>query len=1099
MKIKTTIKHTTFSTALLLAAVTGCGVVHAEPLFRDSSHAEHFVAPDALRALPLAAREQFARTLAPLEMSGLTALECHSIFEGIDDLRPSTVEQFCAYFDLEVALLGDSPPGEASPMARLVADHSTRFSDYLVLRLGAERELMMAPVRPPQREAHPGEHAWYAAWVLESGDTNIAETATLALSAERCPKRCALQALILRQRAAIAFANAQREPAIALAQQAAQALRRAPTSEQSLVPMLASGVAELLAALSETKAAFDLLDWAQELAQARLPAGHPAAMHIGVMRFALTANEGSTARAAELLDALRERYPRLDSRARTRQRLLVGTGAQGFMRGTYQEGIDATISAQNILSSQLGSSAPAIGEALNIRGLCEAGYDRNAEAIKLYQQARAIREQAFSSNHPLIAELNHNQSVLFHNMGRYDLAEVFSQRALDGDRAFYGRDHEEVASGLSTLAAVYRNMGEPARAIELLREAVAITTRALGPGHRRTAIMHHSLGQAYLEGGDNDSALASFQTSIDIHTANDPAIRNIPIGLHNLATAANRLGRYKTAQKTLGEVLTRYSEIYGPGHRRVASAYRELAVSQVGLGDDAGADASLMEAMTILSLSDAWEVRWRVMFELAQFEWRQNRPRSAALFGKLALDVLQQLRSTQGSLGTRLQRSFARQRADSYRVVARWLTRTNRLLEAQNILGMLREEEFFDFTRQQRNDNVHHVQLSAAETKARQRLNKMQDRVRTDASKLADFRAELAVVRREFSAPLRRDAVRERRMLARPSRGSAAVYFVVGHDSTQVIAVTAKTERAHEIPMGRTELAQAVLELRQKLTDPKGDYLASARSLYDRLFDPVMAELEKQNVTRLWLHLDDALRYLPVGVLHDGQQHLVERYVLARRYRQAVATPAATRSNRVAAFALTQAHPGFAALPAAMAEADAIVRRDATDQEGAFAGNVWRDEQFDRAQLLGAMAGDFGRVHVASHFEFVPGNERDSFLLLGDGNRMSLYEWRTAELSLAGTELVTLSGCNTALHDATADGREMDGFAQIALRQGVGSIAASLWPVDDAATASFMRTFYQHQAGGDDPATALSRTQAALVERHPYYWAPFVLWTQSAN
>jgi len=94
-------------------------------------------------------------------------------------------------------------------------------------------------------------------------------------------------------------------------------------------------------------------------------------------------------------------------------------------------------------------------------------------------------------------------------------------------------------------------------------------------------------------------------------------------------------------------------------------------------------------------------------------------------------------------------------------------------------------------------------------------------------------------------------------------------------------------------------------------------------------------------------------------------------------------------------------------------------------------------------------------------------------------------------------ELVVLSACDTAR------GREIDGEGLIGLTRGfmnagAAGVVASLWKVDEDATAELMKYFY---AGvlkeGLAPATALRNAQIKMWQskrRHPpYYWAAFVL------
>jgi CHAT domain-containing protein len=94
-------------------------------------------------------------------------------------------------------------------------------------------------------------------------------------------------------------------------------------------------------------------------------------------------------------------------------------------------------------------------------------------------------------------------------------------------------------------------------------------------------------------------------------------------------------------------------------------------------------------------------------------------------------------------------------------------------------------------------------------------------------------------------------------------------------------------------------------------------------------------------------------------------------------------------------------------------------------------------------------------------------------------------------------ELVVLSACQTAL------GKEVRGEGIVGLTRGfmyagAARIVASLWKVDDAATAELMKRFYRGIfAKGLRPAAALREAQVEMWKEErwqlPYYWAAFVM------
>jgi CHAT domain-containing protein len=58
-------------------------------------------------------------------------------------------------------------------------------------------------------------------------------------------------------------------------------------------------------------------------------------------------------------------------------------------------------------------------------------------------------------------------------------------------------------------------------------------------------------------------------------------------------------------------------------------------------------------------------------------------------------------------------------------------------------------------------------------------------------------------------------------------------------------------------------------------------------------------------------------------------------------------------------------------------------------------------------------------------------------------------------------------------------------------------VLASLWRVEDRATARLMELFYRRLASGESEAAALAGAQRAMLREpdrgHPFYWAAFIL------
>jgi CHAT domain-containing protein len=95
-------------------------------------------------------------------------------------------------------------------------------------------------------------------------------------------------------------------------------------------------------------------------------------------------------------------------------------------------------------------------------------------------------------------------------------------------------------------------------------------------------------------------------------------------------------------------------------------------------------------------------------------------------------------------------------------------------------------------------------------------------------------------------------------------------------------------------------------------------------------------------------------------------------------------------------------------------------------------------------------------------------------------------------------DLVVLSACDTAV------GKQVSGEGLLSVARGffyagAARVMATLWRVDDTATATFMALFYEALLGEahPSPAAALRAAQTAMRAQQrwsdPYYWSGFVL------
>ncbi len=249
-------------------------------------------------------------------------------------------------------------------------------------------------------------------------------------------------------------------------------------------------------------------------------------------------------------------------------------------------------------------------------------------------------------------------------------------------------------------------------------------------------------------------------------------------------------------------------------------------------------------------------------------------------------------------------------------------------------------------------------------------------------------------------------------------------------------------------------------------------------ALHALLWQPFAALLEGSEQVVVVPH--GALHGIPFGALRDAEGVLVERHEIG------------LAANAAAALA------GLAPAPQASAdEGLALLVGDGTglaNVEGEMVAVVQALALAQRVHDLEALrerAPAAALLHLAGHAQFRADSPLYSALLL-HGSRLTAAEVERLRLR---ARLVVLSACETALGDTGGAGDASIGLVRAFLMAGAERVLGSLWAVDDAATADFMRSFYGHWRGGARPARALRLAQLATraIHPHPAHWAAFSL------
>ena len=768
----------------------------------------------------------------------------------------------------------------------------------------------------------------------------------------------------------------------------------------------------------------------------------------------------------------------------------------------YDAALPLQLRALTIREKVLGPEHPDIAGSLNNLASTYAALAQYEKALPLQLRALVISENSLGIEHPAVANRLGNLAETFRALAQNEKALALQRRALVITEKTQGLEHPDTALRLNNLAAIYGALGQHDKALTLQLRALAIREKVLGPEHPDTAQSLNSLALEYGAFGQHDKALPLQLRALTIRErVLGPEHPSTAESLHNLATIYGVLAQHDKALPLQLRALIIHEKSFGPEHPNTALSLTWLAYTYAALG-----------------FKDA---------------------RVPLL--KASVNAYQAQREHVSRVGSTELQSYSASVAWVYQTLAGALTEQGRLPEAQLVLDMLKEDEQFDFIRRTasadpRRTRIYYTateqawmgryrqiadQLAALGVEERALQKQAKIGLTTDQKlRLQSLIADLRVAQTAFEAflaemhdgfaregPARTAEVIEtsqqalhelRDLLKGLGNDAVLLQYYVTDDQVGMLLTTPGVQLARTTKVNAKELNRKIAEFRRLLRDPKADPLPTAQALYQMLVAPVAQDLEQAGAKTVMLSLDGALRYLPFAALHDGQRYLVQRWnlpmytsVTKARLRDAVA-----RQWQAAGLGVTRAMGEFAALPGVKSEMSGIVKSGGS---GVLPGEVYLDEAFSAQRLKDVSQRNFQLLHVASHFRFSPGTEVNSFLLLGDGQQLTLGDIRTQNYRFDNVDLLTLSACDTGLGGGRDEqGREIEGFGVIAQQQGAKAVLATLWPVADQSTATLMAEMYRRRQEQQlTKIEALRQAQLTLMAQsryaHPFYWAPFIL------
>jgi CHAT domain-containing protein len=768
------------------------------------------------------------------------------------------------------------------------------------------------------------------------------------------------------------------------------------------------------------------------------------------------------------------------------------------------------------------------------------------EALDAYNQALAIFLEVGDRSGE--AAMRIDLGSVYRELGEQQKALESYQLALPLYRQTGDRGGE--AAALTDIGNVYYALGDKHQAIDSYKLAAPIRREVGNPAGEATTL--NNIGAVYVELGRNTSALTYLDRALTIRRMIDDRAGEAAT-LINLGNVNYILGRRQQALANYVQA-SRIDRDLGDRDGE-AGTLNNIGFVYASLGQRQKALACFHQALPLATAVRDPIEEARIYANL-MLNRRPVQPTLAIYYGKRAINLLQQVRGNIQGLDKALQKSFLDSKYDDYHQLAELLIAQSRLPEAEQVLDLLKQQEYSDYVRGETGGAPAPLALTPAEEQAEEQYEQstaqlvslgeqfaqlkktasrtpeqeklyaqIGDQLDSASKGLNDYYARLYVLLGNDSganrqvADMKGDVSALKQAIAKIPH-TVALYTLVGSDRISVIVITPAAAVARTHTIAAADLNKKVVAFQRALRDPTSDPRPIAHEMYDLLLGPVKADLDQAQAQTLIWSLDGVLRYVPMAALYDGKQYLVENYnsvtITPASMSHLADKPDVSNLSATAMGISDQYEARLPALPAVRSELyDVVSDAQVKGANGVLPGTILLDRQFTEKAMEAQLSSPHAVLHIASHFVFRAGDASQSYLLLsgkdegGAGFHLTVADFRDNQrLTLDDIDLLTLSACDTGMSGVASNGREVDGLGTTAQLKGAKAVLSSLWEVNDESTGMLMAAFYKRWSEGSGKIAkvqALRDAQLSLLTgaikpkegngdySHPYYWAPFVL------
>ena len=803
-----------------------------------------------------------------------------------------------------------------------------------------------------------------------------------------------------------------------------------------------------------------------------------------------------------------------------------------------------------------------------------AGRVKYAEAVKYAQQAWRVAQQIENPNNRYLAQSSILTGLiqLYYQLGNEaktnEYRAIAQKLARQNNSILMQNDQNGEIDKLIFTASNYEMRGEYIKAISYYEKVVILAPKSSYP--LREVVYLGTIGRIYLDKLNNPIKAIKYYEQQIAAKQKIPGHLYRSAGLLELGYAYAALGNSAKAFEYFNQLLTSAREngdrsdefialsvlaekYFQTGNYSKAIKYYQQKISFAYEGKD---DSSIMYSFFDLgavyraahnhpeaiktyqqALSIAQEKRDRrhetlALEKIGELYGQQNQPELAIVFYKQAVNIVETIRQELQSLTVEERKKYTESVSSTYRNLANLLLSNSRILEAQQVLELLKVQELKDFDHATRakidngkialdpteqavvnkygsfiafGQQLRECQTSKPQCADYDRLIQLRRDAEIEYDQtVKSFETAIKTRKQEDESSFlnpKNDLSREAQKIVESQPNTALIYSLVTDNKLWlVLATKGDVLRQFEVKVSQAELNGTVIKFRQLMehcerhtcnASDTATLNAVSQQLYNWLFPkPLQQELQGKTpadkIKNLVFAQDRITRYIPMSALFDGKQYLIENYavstIVSAKFTNTDRPTYTPQTASVLAAGLSNAvKPDFPPLSNVPLELAAIVQTG-NPAYGIYPGLQLLNQQFDFLSLQKNIYGH-NILHIATHGAFVRDQPDASYILLGTGKKLPIPDIEQLK-DLGSVHLVVLSACQTALADRRSNGIEIANVSYSFLQTGVKAVIASLWQVNDSSTSLLMQQFYKNLATGKlTKAEALRQAQLSLLQR----------------